>query len=315
MSEKKFSADHAQRAARWLNCNKPKMPAVAVTLISLLIVRCADDHAVTDSYITLAAKCGRGEDAVEAALHYLIEHGWVQKEYLNGKTLRLTLTDKYLEFIGEPLAERVTPDAVAFAEWFRNLQRNNITLIRYQKKIDAEKQKTAQHLNAATILRKCGGIERAKAMTMFAIADPKRKSRVLQNIHDLSKQVHSPSFIAAFEKANGTIPQEPSQQEASQPRPQQAPVGPPTTDPINAAIMRSGTLHLRQRWETLTVDQQADLTRCDDILDAAARKAMSEGKSPDSPEFPFHLSRVAPELVEKYRMEWKNKEEVAVCQN
>jgi len=293
------------------------MPAIAPYLVALLIVRCADDHFVTDSYSTLAQKCGRGEAAIEAALEFLVGNQWVQKDWLNGKTLRLTLTAKYLSFVGDSCPSEVTPDAIAFAEWFRNLQRKNLALIRYQKKIDSKREETAQHLNAARIVKKCGSVERAKEMTLFSLSEPKRKSRVLQNIHDLSKLVHQPTFIAAFEnraQEQNVPPDVP--QPATQlvtPERQPAPVVPPqkTPEEILESLQRKFSYQLA-RMDSYRGDkasQDSIRPQLTDAADVLARHAMSIGISPRDLKFPEGLER------EKYFTEWAAKSEEVLCQN
>lgn len=188
-----FNHQRFKRLFDWGNCaERPEwIDAAGVHLISVLILRAADDHAISDSMQTLAEACACSYSHMRKKVIPAFESkGWIEISRNRGGTFNLSLTAKYLNHLHVP--NEVTPEATSLAMWFMTTVQSQIRqrgsyskrdLRQFAKKSYPDKQK----LNASRIIRKCQNATHAKSVCVFALTDPKYQQAATRSLYNIRR--------------------------------------------------------------------------------------------------------------------------------
>jgi hypothetical protein len=203
--QKEINPQSAAHAARWLMSDKPDwMSSTSVSVVGVLIVHSADDHALKTSFVELGAVCGCHQDTAKRAVRDLVAHKWVTLASSPWNAHEFTLTKEYLKHL--KVKVEVSEDAKDFASWFLAIQKKNQNEIRprNRKSIGAKTYEFRDHNNAARILTRAGGLQEAKSMVNFALSCPTFRRRSLQGLYNLKAVINTQSFKDQF--AHGLVP-------------------------------------------------------------------------------------------------------------
>jgi hypothetical protein len=261
--------ERSRRVYEWeFSTRKPIgwMTSTAASIVSELIWASADDHEVSISHSTLAARCCCSPNTVDNALTVLVKNGWVLRRNNKGRANGLSLTGEYLNHLLTDKKE-VTPEVRDFIKWYHGLQRSQPSgTVKPYGRRDADPKFNSRHnSNAAEIIERCGSLARAKAATFFAV---EHKQKAIQTLYNLKIIVcNQPSFMMEFDsfEAGDTTPVTTT----------------PEMDQVTLKRLLQDLREALHERDRLRLTGQEEPRRLDEANNAAATQSMKMGIAPE----------------------------------